>query len=457
MIAIVESRADRASTHICEHLLELTDWDEREDDERADGNGGGTYYRSEGVELRSFDDLHLELERPADAFTGDPDVLVFASRHSGNTGPLLTAHCTGNFGPAEFGGDDDAVAEACPNALAELLTAFDRYAPDEYDTGLECTHHGPTDVGCPSLFAELGSDDEQWDDPDAACAVARAILDLRGVSPHRERQLVGFGGNHYVPRFERIVRETPWAVGHVAADWSLETMGSPAEHRNVIDQAFAASDATHAVIDGEWPALETVVTDLGYRVVSETWVRAVDDRPLELVSAVESALGTVEKGVRFGSQRTDRFSVVDLPTELLEAAESIDPDAVWEAVERATVAFETRNGGSRIGTRAALPASIADADANADEGSMKTADSQLETEIVSAAASVLEQRYETVTVTDDAVTVEEVAFDPSLARDAGVPEGPKFGRLANGESVTIDGNVIAPSDVCRRRTKSFAR
>ncbi|WP_252700777.1 D-aminoacyl-tRNA deacylase [Natronosalvus vescus] len=457
MIAIVESRADRASTHICEHLLELTDWDEREDDDRADGDGGGTYYRTAGAELRSFDDLHLELERPVDAFADEPDLLVFASRHSGNTGPLLTAHCTGNFGSAEFGGDADAVAEACPNALAELLAAFDRYAPDGYDAGLECTHHGPTAVGCPSLFAELGSDDEQWDDPDAARAVARAVLDLRGVSPHRERQLVGFGGNHYVPRFERIVRETPWAVGHVAADWALEAMSGPTDHRAVIEQAFAASNAEHAVIDGEWPALEVVITDLGYRVVSETWVRTVADRPLELVSAVESALGSVDGGVRFGSQRTDGFAVVNLPSELFEAAESVDPDAVWEVVERVAVAFETRNGGSRIGTRAALPASVADASADADGGRAKTAAAQVEAEIVSVAASVLEERYETVTVTDDAVIVEEAAFDPSLADSAGVPEGPKFGRLANGEAVTVDGDVITPSDVCRRRTTSFPR
>ncbi|USZ73308.1 D-aminoacyl-tRNA deacylase [Natronosalvus halobius] len=444
MIAIVESHADRASSHVCRHLLELADWEKRVDPETPDAEGGGTYYRTDGAELRSFDALHLDLERPVEAFDADPepDLLVFASRHSGNTGPLLTAHSTGNFGPAEFGGDPNAVAEAAPNALSAILEAFDHHAPEGYDTGLECTHHGPTDVGCPSLFAELGSDDAQWDDPEGARAVARAILELRDVAPHRRRTFVGFGGNHYVPRFERIVRETPWAVGHVAADWALEAMSDPADHREVIQAAFDASNADYAVVDGEWPDLEDTIEDIGYRVVSETWLREVGDRPLELVDAVESRLGAVDDGVRFGSHRADDFAVVDLPTELLEAAEAVDAGAVRTSLESTAVAFETRNGGSRVGGRAAFPATSTDG-----EGPLES--------IVRTAAAVLEDRYETVDVRERAVVVCEVAFDPALAREAGVPEGPKFGRLSAGEDVTVDGTTVRAEDVSRERSKSF--
>ncbi|AGB36555.1 D-aminoacyl-tRNA deacylase [Natronococcus occultus] len=437
MIAIVESRADSASVHICEQLRELADWTEREDDARPAGDGGGTYYRLEDAELRSFDDLHLELDRPAEAFDCDPELLVFASRHSGDTGALLTGHFTGSFGSAEFGGEDDALAAACPNALARLLAAFETHAPEEYEVGMECTHHGPSDVGCPSLFAELGSDEPQWADPDGAAAVARAILDLRGVDAHRSRQVVGFGGNHYAPRFQRIVEETEWAVGHIAADWALESMGHPESHREVIERAFEASRAELAVLDGEWPVLEDVLADLDRRIVGETWLRAVGDRSLELVDAVESELGRVAKGVRFGDRREDAFVVRELPADLLETAQGIDPDRVRKLVERHAVAFETENAGSRVGSRVALP------------------DSGAKRELIEAVAGVLEAKFETVAVEDDAVVAEELAFDPELARTLGVSEGPAFGALADGEAVTVNGEEIDPEAVHRERTHRF--
>jgi len=70
VIAIVVSRADSASEHIGEHLLDLGDWERRDDPSRPDADGGGTYYRTDGFELREFDDLHIYLDDPAAAFGG---------------------------------------------------------------------------------------------------------------------------------------------------------------------------------------------------------------------------------------------------------------------------------------------------------------------------------------------------------------------------------------------------
>ncbi|MEF8826358.1 MAG: D-aminoacyl-tRNA deacylase, partial [Halapricum sp.] len=253
MLGIVVSRADSASVHIGEHLRDLADWEIETDDSRQDGEGGGTIYRLDDAELREFDPFHLELDRVAEAFD-DPDLIVFASRHSGETGKLLTAHHTGNFGTAEYGGEDGAFAAACPNAHKRVVEALTRHAPEDYEVGMECTHHGPTDVGAPSMFVEVGSAEPQWDDPDAARAVAKAVLDLRGVEPLAPREdgtrrhVLGFGGGHYVPRFERIVRETDWAVGHIGADWGLDAMGDPEGNRDVLEAAFEASAADHAVL-----------------------------------------------------------------------------------------------------------------------------------------------------------------------------------------------------------------
>ena len=476
MIAIVVSRADSASVHIGERLLEVGDWETREDDSLSDGEGGGTYYGTAGFELREFDDLHIHMSDPAAAFDCDPAFLAFVSRHAGDTGRLLTAHVTGNFGGAEYGGDPESLARAAPGAEKRVVEALAAHAPEGYEVGIECTHHGPTGVSVPSLFVELGSDEPQWTDAEAARAVARAVIDLRGTGAdlvdapggsdaggasadsdvegasdarsdtgERPRHVVGFGGGHYAPRFTRIVRETEWAVGHVGADWALADLGAPASNRDVIDAAFARSRAEHAVIDGDRPDLTAVVEDLGYRVVSETWVREVGEAPLPLVERLESAIGFVDEGLRFGAvddAGPAALDVRDLPADLLARAQGLDADATREAVERAAVAFDTEQGGTRAAGRVAFAT---------------TAGTPGYADLVEGLAAVLGSGYDAVEIDadGDAVLASETAFDPDLAAERGVPEGPAFGRLAEGEPVEVDGETVAPEDVSRARTDRF--
>jgi len=461
VIAIVVSRADSASEHIFEQLLAARDWDRCVDEYREDSVGGGDVFRTDGFELRTFDDWHLELDDAAEPFD-DPDLLVFASRHSGDTGPLLTAHFTGNFGPAEFGGEDRSLAATCPNALSTILSAFDEYAPAEYDTGIECTHHGPTEIDVPSMFVELGSGEEEWDDSTAAAAVARSILALRGIEPHATRRegdaiagavdspaatgprrhLVGIGGGHYAPRFERVIRDTDWHVGHVAADWTLDTLGSPERHRDVLDDAFQQSEAEFALVadtDRDLDDVKRVLAESGYRVVSETWLREVDDVPLALAAELESSLCSVDDGLRFGTvpDDWDSHSVCDLPTDLLDEAQGIASETVRGVVERSTLAFETVENGNRVRGRVAV----------SDTGRYDA--------LIDALIDVLEEKYDTVRHENGQVVAKTTGFDPSLARQADIPEGPAFGKLSNGEPVSVDGRTIHPEDVESARTVTF--
>jgi len=439
MLAVVVSRADEASERIGDHLLELASWTEHTDESRPDADGGGTYYRTDGAEMRFFDDLHLHLDGAAAAFD-DPDLLVFASRHSGDTGPLLTAHATGNFGPAEYGGREGSLARAAPNALRAVRRAFDDHAPDRYDTGVEATHHGPSTVGCPSLFVELGSGEAEWADPDGAEAVARSILDLRGVEPSAYRTVVGFGGGHYAPRFDRVLTETDWGVGHVAADWALEEMGDPHEGRAVVAKAFQHSGTEFALVDGDHPDLEAVVEALGFETVSETWLRETTGVPLALVQRAERALSAVDDGLRFGARAEGydgEFTRKELPEELLEEATGVDRDAVAEAVADRALAYETLEGGSLV----AGPVALAEA------GDYRA--------LVEELAAVLEAKYDAVEVGDGEVTARREAFDPDLARAAGVEEGPAFGRLSAGEPVEVGSETVEPADVRSAREQRF--
>ncbi|WP_435116807.1 D-aminoacyl-tRNA deacylase [Halolamina sp. C58] len=441
-IGIVVSRADHASLHIGEQLLAQGDWTEHADETLDDADGGGTYYRDGPFELREFDELHIGLGDPAPAFSEEPRLLVFVSRHSGETGALLTGHFTGNFGEAEYGGDDGDLAEAAPSALSAYVEALAAHAPDGYDVAIEGTHHGPTAIDTPSMFAELGSGEEQWDDPEGARAVAQAVLSLRGVAAHRDRQIVGIGGGHYAPRFGRVLRETPWAVGHIASDWQLEELGHPRDEgaRAVLEQAFERSGATHALFDGDHPEVAAAIEDLGYRIVSETWVRTVGDRPLALVRALESAVATVDEGLRFGAHVPDDpedWETVSLPDELLATAQNVDGEATRDAVRESTVAFDTIESGTRANGAAAVP----DADAY--------------DELIDDLAAILREEYDEIAVEDDAIIAREEAFDPEKARRLGVPEGPKMGMLSSGDSVEIDDEVIPPSAVESEQEERF--
>ena len=439
MLAVVVSRADEASEHIGEHLLELESWAEHADDARPDADGGGTYYTADGVELRTFEDLHLRLDGAAAAFD-DPDLLVFASRHSGDTGPLLTAHATGNFGPAEFGGGAGSLARAAPNALRAVRRAFEEHAPEGYDAGIECTHHGPSTVGCPSLFVELGSGEAEWADPAGAEAVARSILDLRGVAPSAYRTVVGFGGGHYAPRFDRVLAETDWRVGHVAADWALEEMGDPRAARAVVAKAFRNSGTEFALLDGDHPDLAAVIGDLGFETVTETWLRETTGVPLGLVERLERDLGAVEDGLRFGAPAAGyegEYVLEDLPAELLDEASGVDRAAVVDAVAERALAYDTLEGASLVAGPVALAAA---ADYRG---------------VVEALAAVLEAKYDAVEVRDGEVLARREAFDPELAREAGVEEGPAFGRLSAGEPVEAGGETVEPADVRSAREQRF--
>lgn len=425
MIGIVVSRADRASVSIGEELHDRAEWTE---------TGDGALRHGDLV-LREFDELHLELDGVASAFE-DPEYVVVASKHSGETGPLLSAHFTGNFAEAEYGGSPRELVETTPGALKHVLRELDAAAPDRYDVSTECTHHGPTDLGAPGLYVELGSGPEQWEDPHGAGAVAEAILSLDGVEPGHDRTVVAFGGSHYAPQPTRILLETEAAVGHIAADWNLEALGDPAENRDLIAAMFEQSDADAAVFDGEWPAVQAVVESLGHRIVSETWLRETSGVDPDLVADLEAELGTVEAGLRFGDRSAEDPEILSLPEELIEACAAVDQEATVAAVAANCVAYQTAENGKRVGDRAAVPESGDDA-------------------LIDALIDVLRPAYETVERRDDAVVAEREAFDPSLAADLGVPEGPLFGRLADGEAVTVEGERIEPERVHTLEITSF--
>ncbi|MCG2783360.1 MAG: D-aminoacyl-tRNA deacylase, partial [Candidatus Altiarchaeales archaeon] len=87
-----------------------------------------------------------------------PSFAIVASRHSSKSGtPTLTCHSTGNFGPAEAGGNPRELGIAPALYLRQALLNLKKNPPAGYEISLEVTHHGPSSLPFPIMFVEVGS------------------------------------------------------------------------------------------------------------------------------------------------------------------------------------------------------------------------------------------------------------------------------------------------------------
>lgn len=153
-----------------------------------------------------------------------PEVAVVASRHKSDSGkPTLTCHATGNFGQAQMGGQDNAIQLTNALYLRQSLLLL-REMREKYrlphEVSMEVTHHGPTGLGFPLLYVEVGSDKTQWMNQQACHAVAEAIYEILFHGVEEKSSAIGFGGPHYAPNFNQVVGN--YAVGHIMSKHAVE-------------------------------------------------------------------------------------------------------------------------------------------------------------------------------------------------------------------------------------------
>jgi D-aminoacyl-tRNA deacylase len=154
------------------------------------------------------------------------DLAIFASRHRSESGePTLTVHWPGNpTSRADFGGNAKSLSLADPPRLRAALLALDEVREARnltYAVSLEATHHGPTELGVPALFIEVGSTEEQWNDPQAAAAVSDAVWKT-ATAPLPGKNAVGFGGGHYCNKQSLAIRKDGYAFGHILSKYFFE-------------------------------------------------------------------------------------------------------------------------------------------------------------------------------------------------------------------------------------------
>ena len=154
------------------------------------------------------------------------DSVIFASRHRSESGePTLTVHWTGNpSSRADFGGKPKSLSFTEPTRLRSALLAFDRarlYQSLNYAVSLEATHHGPTELGVPTLFVEIGSGEREWNDPLAVSAASEAVWNA-ATAPVHGIPAVGFGGGHYCNKQCVSLRSGGYAFSHILSKYFFD-------------------------------------------------------------------------------------------------------------------------------------------------------------------------------------------------------------------------------------------
>lgn len=214
MRLLVECRADSASVNIADRLREAVDWTEK------DLFDGRRILAHEDLRLITIDEMHITSEnlhqRLPPSLT-DPEIVVFLSRHKSESGkPTLSVHPIGNFADAPYGGKPDTVVDSHPGWMAGLFDELRAVDPEGYEVTYEATHHGPY-LEHPTLFYELGSTEDEWEDEDAGNVLAQALLEAK---PRSERNVLWVGGGHYCPQVNDAVRAGDVTPGHIVPGWA---------------------------------------------------------------------------------------------------------------------------------------------------------------------------------------------------------------------------------------------
>ena len=167
--------------------------------------------------------------------TINPDFLIFASRHTSKTArPALLVHTTGNWSNnTDFGGDAQELSKT--SALlhkAGLVSFIKKGLPtslSNFSLDIEVTHHGPTRLEKPLIFMELGSSKAEWAIDDAGELIARIIINaifkyLEFIKTDDQKIGLGFGGTHYAPNFNRLIREKNIAMSFICPKYYIQDL-----------------------------------------------------------------------------------------------------------------------------------------------------------------------------------------------------------------------------------------
>ncbi|MBM3910307.1 MAG: D-tyrosyl-tRNA(Tyr) deacylase [Thaumarchaeota archaeon] len=153
------------------------------------------------------------------------DGFVFLSKHAAESQVLaLTAHSTGNFSDANFGGLERQVAIPHPYIQKSYIQSLwnKKNIFSGFEITIEATHHGPTSLNKPALFIEIGTSEKQWTDTKLCDSVAKIVVDVMNNEQKVSPVALCFGGTHYPEKFTQELVNGEYALGTVVPKHALE-------------------------------------------------------------------------------------------------------------------------------------------------------------------------------------------------------------------------------------------
>ncbi|NLB00961.1 MAG: D-tyrosyl-tRNA(Tyr) deacylase [Methanomicrobiales archaeon] len=418
-IVLINSKQDVAGVNIRDHLTALL----------ATGRRWPLTERHD-LAFHEVDDRLIHLDRIDEEI--DADLIIFISRHASmHPTPALTVHVTGNYETADLGGEAGRLAPAAPAWMHAILRNLAARAPEGYRVSYEVTHHGPTELSIPSLFAEIGSTAVEWADPVAGRAVAESIL---AAEPQKTINLIGFGGTHYAVRQTSIALSSRGAFGHIV----------PARQIGAIDPSLLqamqeASGAVAAYLDrkslsnDETVRIERMLDAAALPLLSESEILEVSGLAWDTYLRIKSLAGETAPGSRVHIHNLKGGGtpvVVRVVPELIEETVKSQKSRFLDGLDGLPVVHLSK------GSEEVLSAFIC----------FENESSRLASDITTLCVKLL-LICEDAVIDGDHLALQKVRFDPGKARRCGVPKGPLFAMLAGGKAVEIEGRLITPDAV----------
>ena len=214
---IVCYEQDLPSFNMKEQLLKRFQWEDMGSD------GTNSYLSHDNDVLVTIDRMHVHAENiddTAEKFGVKVDEMVVLSRHSSSSGkPTLTVHPIGNYRSNDMGGRAETLVHPTPHLMSGTLRKIAELNRDPvYSVSFEVTHHGPY-VDVPTMYIEIGSDENHWGDVNAASTLVDSLISAKEED---YPVVIGVGGGHYAPRFTDLILSMKADMGHMVPNYQIQ-------------------------------------------------------------------------------------------------------------------------------------------------------------------------------------------------------------------------------------------